>query len=246
MHVGKSPRGVHLSSDDKEKNDQCPQSACLKKQLCQSENGISMDSLTETPSQASSSKQDEKSNCDRQSETKAQRRDGNPPKTLETGTQTGALSYRDVSVQCSLIHHSNSVFSSAADQKANAFTTRWQYYNSNQLLNPTTHTSSKHGHKRTGNMPSGASATNQQAQRDPKPQLGFSLRLYGQRSLRSERALTSVLKHPFCTPSAQQKEQWWESKVKTEKCDYPRLGSVMRNPVKDVRHAGEFVKEMKR
>ncbi|KAI2665282.1 hypothetical protein H4Q32_021513 [Labeo rohita] len=153
-------------------------------------------------------------------DTEAQRHDGNPPTTLETGTQTGALSYRDVSVQCSLIHHSNSIFS-AVDQKANAFTTRWQCYNCNQLLNPATHSSSKHGHKRTGNMPS---ATNQQAQRHSKSQLGFSfLKLY-----------------------EQQKEQWWESREKIEKCDYPRLGSVMRNPVKDVRRAGESVKEMKR
>ncbi|XP_050964158.1 uncharacterized protein LOC127164330 isoform X2 [Labeo rohita] len=237
--------GVHLSSDDKEKNDQ---SACLKKQLCHTEDSVKAkhcsllkDSLTETPSQAPSSKQKAKSNhgC----ETEAQRHDGNPPTTLETGTQTGALSYRDVSVQCSLIHHSNSIFS-AVDQKANAFTTRWQCYNCNQLLNPATHSSSKHGHKRTGNMPS---ATNQQAQRHSKSQLGFSfLKLYGQKNLRSERDLTSVLKHPFCTPSEQQKEQWWESREKIEKCDYPRLGSVMRNPVKDVRRAGESVKEMKR
>lgn len=50
---------------------------------------------------------------------------------------------------------------------------------------------------------------------------------------------------PLFTPE-QQKEQWWESREKIEKCDYPRLGSVMRNPVKDVRRAGESVKEMKR
>ncbi|XP_042578296.1 uncharacterized protein LOC109087234 isoform X2 [Cyprinus carpio] len=185
VHVGKSPRGVHLSSDD----------------------------------------------------TEAQRCDGTLPITLETGTQTGALSYRDVSVQCSLIHHP---FPSA--KKTSAFTTRWQYSNFNQLLNPTTHTSPKNGHKKTGNMPSGASATNQQVQRHPKSQMGFSFRkLHSQKSMK--RDLTSASKHPFCNASEQKKE---ESRKKIEKCDYPRLGNVTRNPVKDVSHAGEFMKEMKR
>ncbi|KAL1276060.1 hypothetical protein QQF64_035683 [Cirrhinus molitorella] len=68
VHVGKSPRGVHLSSDDKEKSYQCIQSACPKIQLCHTEEGITMNGLTETPSQAPSSKQEAKSNCDRQSE----------------------------------------------------------------------------------------------------------------------------------------------------------------------------------
>ncbi|XP_058629411.1 uncharacterized protein LOC131539100 isoform X5 [Onychostoma macrolepis] len=177
VHVGKSPRGVHLSSDD----------------------------------------------------TEAHRHDGTLPITLETGTQTGALFYRDVSVQCSLIHHRNSVPFPSANQKSSAFTTRWQYSNFNQLLNPTTHTSPKHGHKKTGNMPSGASATNQQAQRHPKSQMGFSFRkLHSQKSMKRD---LSASKHPFCKASEQKKE---ERRKKTDKCDYPRLGNVVRNPVKDV------------
>ncbi|XP_058629407.1 uncharacterized protein LOC131539100 isoform X2 [Onychostoma macrolepis] len=236
VHVGKSPRGVHLSSDDKEKNDQCLQCFCPKKQLWHSEESVkakhfclSVDSLTETPSQAPSCQQVAKSNCDGQSETEAHRHDGTLPITLETGTQTGALFYRDVSVQCSLIHHRNSVPFPSANQKSSAFTTRWQYSNFNQLLNPTTHTSPKHGHKKTGNMPSGASATNQQAQRHPKSQMGFSFRkLHSQKSMKRD---LSASKHPFCKASEQKKE---ERRKKTDKCDYPRLGNVVRNPVKDV------------
>ncbi|XP_016110733.1 uncharacterized protein [Sinocyclocheilus grahami] len=150
VHVGKSPRGVHLSSDD----------------------------------------------------TEAQRRDGTLTITLEAGTQTGALSYRDVSVQCSLIHHSNSVPFHSANKKTSAFTTRWQYSNFNQLLNPTTHTSPKNGHKRSGNMPLGPLATNQQAQRHPKSQMGISFRqLHSQKSMK--RDLSSASKHPFCKASVQ-------------------------------------------
>ncbi|XP_059367465.1 uncharacterized protein LOC132105932 isoform X4 [Carassius carassius] len=171
-------------------------------------------------------------------DTEAQRRDGTPPITLETGTQTGALSYRDVSVQCSLIH----LPFPSANKKTSTFTTRCQYSHFNQLLNPTTHTSPKNGHKRTGSMPSGASATKQQAQRNLKSQMGFSFRkLHSQKSMK--RDLTSASKHPFCNASEQKKE---ESRKKIVQCDYPQFGNVTRNPVKDVRHAGAIVKEMKR
>ncbi len=141
----------------------------------------------------------QKSVCFSHLQKEAQRRVGTLPITLETWTQTGALSYRDVSVQCSLIHHSNSVPFPSANQKTSTITTRGQYSNFNRLLNPTTRTSQKNRHKRTGNMPSGASATNQQAQRHPKSQKGSFRKLHSQKSMK--RDLTSASKHPFCKAS---------------------------------------------
>lgn len=44
----------------------------------------------------------------------------------------------------------------------------------------------------------------------------------------------------------QKKEEMWKARVKLARCDSPRLESVMRNPVKDVKHAGEPVKEKKK
>lgn len=134
-------------------------------------------------------------------QTDSQRRDRDPPITLNKGTQTEALSNCDVSVQCSLIHHTTSVSFPTADQKTNVLTTRQQSFHFNQMLNPTTLSSPKDGHKRTGNSPSEASAGNQQAQRHPKSQEEFSLR-----KLRSRKStggdMTSILKSKaFCKAS---------------------------------------------
>lgn len=129
-------------------------------------------------------------------QTEAQRRDRDPPITLNKGTQTDALSNCDVSVQCSLIHHSKSVSFPSADQKTNVLTTRQQSFHFNQILNPTALSSPKDGHKRTGNSPSEESAANQQAQRHPKPQADSSLRKLRSRKS-TERDVTSILKHPF-------------------------------------------------
>ncbi|XP_043093597.1 uncharacterized protein LOC122343280 isoform X2 [Puntigrus tetrazona] len=139
-------------------------------------------------------------------DTEAQRRDGTPPVTLETGTQTRAFSYRDVSVQCSLIHHRNSEPVPGAHRKTGAFSTRWQHSNFNQFLNPATHTSRKTGHKRTGNVAPGESAKKQRPQRHAGSQTGFSFRkLHSQKSLK--RDLTSASRRPFCRAS----EKRWKA-----------------------------------
>ncbi|XDV25317.1 hypothetical protein PO909_029250 [Leuciscus waleckii] len=205
---------------------------------------LSVNNLTATHLQAPSCNQEATFCSDSQSETEAQRRDRDPPITLNKGTQTEALSNCDVSVQCSLIHHTTSVSFPTADQKTNVLTTKQQSFHFNQILNPTTLSSPKDGHKRTGNSPSEESAANQQAQRHPKSQADFSLR-----KLRSRKStvgdMTSILKHPFCKASEQKKEEMGKARVKLSRCDSSRLESVTRNPVKDVKHAGESVKEKK-
>lgn len=235
MNICESPRRVYLGPDDEEKNDLYHAGdSLIAKQCC-----LSGNSLIATPSQAPSSKQEAKSYCDCQSEIGAKRRDGNPPRILNPGTQTAALSYCDASVQCSLIHDSKSVSFPTADQKTNVLTTGRQSFHLNQMLNPTTLSSPKDGHKRTGKR--GASAKNQHAQRHPKSQTGSFRKLRCQKS--TKRDLTSILKHKA---SEQKKEQMWEASVKIERCDSLCLESVTQNPVKDVRRAGESVKEMKK
>lgn len=44
----------------------------------------------------------------------------------------------------------------------------------------------------------------------------------------------------------QKKEEMWKPRVKLSRCDSPRLESVTRNPVKDVKHPGVSVKEKKK
>lgn len=174
-----------------EKNDLCQaEDSFIAKHCC-----LSVNNLTATPTQAPSCKHEAKSRVSdslRQVnhgqkhkenqfvpshlQTKAQRHYGNPPITLDAGTQTDALSYCDVSVQCLLIHPSNSVSFPTVDHKTSVLTTRKLSSNFNQMLKPTTLSSPKDGHKRTGNRPSEASATNQQAQGHPKLQTGISFR----------------------------------------------------------------------
>ncbi|XP_048010994.1 uncharacterized protein LOC125244787 isoform X3 [Megalobrama amblycephala] len=215
-HVCESPRRVHLGPEDEEKIDLChAEDSFIAKHCC-----LSVNNLTATPSQAPSCKHEATSYCDCQSEvksrvsdslsqvnlgqrhkenqfapsnlqTKALRHDGNPPITLDAGTQTDALSYCDVSVQCLLIHPSNSVSFPTVDHKTNVLTTGRLSSNFNQMLKPTTLSSPKDGHKRTGNRPSEASATNQQAPRHTKSQTGISFRkLRSQKS--TKRDLASV------------------------------------------------------
>ncbi|XP_077089892.1 uncharacterized protein redic1 [Siphateles boraxobius] len=269
VRVCESPRGVYLGPDDEEQMDlRHAEDSLIAKHCC-----LSVNNLTATHLQAPSCKKEVTFYSDCQSEvksrvsdmrqvncsqkrnenqfdpshlqTEAQRRDGDPPITLNKGTQTEALSNCDVSVQCSLIHHSKSVSFPTADQKTNVVTTRQQSFHFNQILNPTTLSSPKGGHKRTGNSPSEASAANQQAQRHSKSQADFSLR-----KLRSRKStvgdVTSISKHPFSEASEQKYKEMWKARVKLARCDSPRLESVMRNPVKDVKHAGESVKEKKK
>ncbi|XP_067284505.1 uncharacterized protein [Pseudorasbora parva] len=153
-------------------------------------------------------------------DTEAQRCDGNPPRTL------------------------NPVSFPTADQKTNVLTTGRQSFHFNQMFNSPTLSSPKDGHKRTGSRPSGPSSTNQQAQRHPKAQKGSFRKLRSQKS--TKRDLTSILKPPFRKISEQKKEQMWEARVKVERCDSLCLESVMKNPVNDVSHAGESVKEVKK
>ncbi|KAK7149431.1 hypothetical protein R3I94_008922 [Phoxinus phoxinus] len=232
-----SPRGVYLGLDDEEEMDlRHAEDSPIANHCCSSVNN-----LTATHLQAPSCKQETTFCSDGQSETEAQRRDRDPPITLNKGTQTEALSNCDVSVQCSLIHHSKSVSFPTPDQKANVLTTRQQSFHFNQILNPTTLSSPEDGHKRIGNSPSEASAANQLAQRPS--QADFSLR-----KLRSRKSTvgdaTSILKHPF--RKASEKKEMWKARVKLARCDSPRLESVTRDPVKDVKHAGEPVKEKKK
>lgn len=240
-HGCESPRGVYLGLDDEEEMDlHHAEDSLIAKHCC-----LSVNNLTATHLQAPSCNQEATFCSDCQNETEAQRRDRDPPITLNKGTQTDALSNCDVSVQCSLIHHSKSVSFPSADQKTNVLTTRQQSFHFNQILNPTALSSPKDGHKRTGNSPSEESAANQQAQRHPKPQADSSLRKLRSRKS-TERDVTSILKHPFRKASEQKKEEMWKARVKLARCDSPRLESVMRNPVKDVKHAGEPVKEKKK
>ncbi|XP_039524413.1 uncharacterized protein LOC120477081 isoform X3 [Pimephales promelas] len=168
-----------------------------------------------------------------------------PPITLNKGTQTEALSNCDVSVQCSPIHPSKSVPFPTADQKTNVPITRQQSFHFNQILNRTTLSSPEDGHKRTGNSPSEASAANQPVQRHPESQADFHLRKLRSRKS-TERDVTPNLKQPLRKASEQKIDEMWRAKVKLARCDSPRLESVTRNPVKDVKHAGEPVKKKKK